>query len=72
MANILYGINGEGSGHSTRSKEVITHLINSGHDVTIATSGRGLNLKKYFPVEEIFGFNFLYTQRKVNKFISFF
>jgi hypothetical protein len=26
MANILYGVNGEGSGHSIRSKEVISHL----------------------------------------------
>ena len=72
MANILYGINGEGSGHSTRSKEVITHLINSGHKVTVATSGRGLNLNKYFPVEEIFGFNFVYTKGRVNEFRSFF
>ena len=27
MANILYGVNGEGAGHSTRAKEVFTHLI---------------------------------------------
>ena len=26
MANILYGVNGEGAGHSTRAKEVLTHL----------------------------------------------
>ena len=34
MANILYGVNGEGAGHSTRAKEVISHLRKKGHAVT--------------------------------------
>ena len=27
MANILYGVNGEGSGHSTRAREVLLPLL---------------------------------------------
>ena len=33
MANILYGVNGEGAGHSTRAKEVLSHLVAKGHVV---------------------------------------
>src|SRR5581483_7136771 len=44
MANILYGVNGEGAGHSTRSKEVIRHLLHRGHAVHVASFDRGLRL----------------------------
>ena len=54
MANILYGVNGEGSGHSTRAKEVLTHLVSQGHTVHVASFDRGLqNLKNDFDVTEI-------------------
>ena len=42
MANILYGVNGEGAGHSTRAKEVLTHLVSRGHQVHVASFDRGL------------------------------
>ena len=42
MANILYGVNGEGAGHSTRSREVILHLQRQGHTVVAASFDRGL------------------------------
>ena len=42
MANILYGVNGEGAGHSTRAKEVLSHLVSNGHTVHVATFDRGL------------------------------
>ena len=41
MANILYGVNGEGSGHSTRAKDVISHLIARGHTVHVVSFDRG-------------------------------
>lgn len=73
MANILYGINGEGSGHWTRSREVISHLVSEGHSVTVATSGRALaNLKGEFPVEEVFGFSFRFTKGRVDELRTFF
>lgn len=66
MANILYGVNGEGAGHSTRSKEVLTHLVTQGHRVHVASFDRGLqNLKSDFDVTEIYGFRFAYVNNRV-------
>lgn len=66
MANILYGVNGEGAGHSTRAKEVLTHLVEKGHKVHVASFDRGLqNLKAQFDVTEIYGFRFAYVNNRV-------
>jgi uncharacterized protein (TIGR00661 family) len=66
MANILYGVNGEGAGHSTRAKEVMTHLVAKGHRVHVASFDRGLqNLKGQFDVTEIYGFRFAYVNNRV-------
>ena len=66
MANILYGVNGEGAGHSTRAKEVLTHLVSQGHSVHVASFDRGLqNLKDNFHVTEIYGFRFAYVNNRV-------
>jgi uncharacterized protein (TIGR00661 family) len=66
MANILYGVNGEGAGHSTRAKEVLTHLVAQGHTVHVASFDRGLqNLKNQFEVTEIYGFRFAYVNNRV-------
>jgi len=66
MANILYGVNGEGAGHSTRAKEVLSHLVAQGHIVHVASFDRGLqNLKPHFDVTEIYGFRFAYLNNRV-------
>ncbi|HKD81305.1 MAG TPA: glycosyltransferase family protein [Candidatus Angelobacter sp.] len=66
MANILYGVNGEGSGHSTRAKEVIRHLQRQGHAVHVVSFDRGLrNLSESFPVTEIFGLRLTYINNRV-------
>ena len=66
MANILYGVNGEGAGHSTRAKEVLSHLTAQGHTVHVASFDRGLqNLKPHFDVTEIYGFRFAYVNNRV-------
>jgi len=66
MANILYGVNGEGAGHSTRAKEVLTHLRAQGHTLHVASFDRGLrNLSDQFEVTEIFGFRFAYVNNRV-------
>jgi uncharacterized protein (TIGR00661 family) len=66
MANILYGVNGEGAGHSTRAKEVLSHLVAQGHTVHVASFDRGLqNLSKRFDVTEIYGFRFAYVNNRV-------
>jgi uncharacterized protein (TIGR00661 family) len=66
MANILYGVNGEGAGHSTRAKEVLTHLVAQGHNVHVASFDRGLqNLKDKFQVTQIYGLRFAYVNNRV-------
>jgi uncharacterized protein (TIGR00661 family) len=66
MANILYGVNGEGSGHSSRAREVITHLEARGHRVHVASFDRGYrNLKDDFDVTEIDGLRLAYVHNRV-------
>ncbi len=66
MANILYGVNGEGAGHSTRSTEVILHLQQRGHTVHVVSFDRGLrNLSQRFEVKEIYGLRFAYVNNRV-------
>src|SRR5581483_4095941 len=66
MANILYGVNGEGSGHSTRAKEVICHLQQQGHVVHVVSFDRGLkNLGGEFEVTEIYGLHLEYVNNRV-------
>jgi uncharacterized protein (TIGR00661 family) len=66
MANILYGVNGEGAGHSTRSREVVRHLLNRGHRVRVASFDRGLkNLQGDFEVVEIDGLRLAYVHNRV-------
>jgi uncharacterized protein (TIGR00661 family) len=74
MANILYGVAGEGMGHATRSKLVIDHLLAKGHKIHIVTSNRSFDfLKKSFPkvsVTEIAGLVLVYEDNKLNNFKS--
>ena len=66
MSNILYGVNGEGSGHSTRAKEVIAHLQQAGHRVHVVSFDRGSrNLSGTCEVTEIFGFRITYVNNQV-------
>lgn len=66
MAKILYGVCGEGSGHSSRAKEVIGHLLEKGHEVKIISYDRGFkNLSQHFEVTEIDGLAFHYKKNEV-------
>jgi uncharacterized protein (TIGR00661 family) len=66
MANVLYGVNGEGAGHSTRSREIILHLQRQGHKVVAASFDRGLrNLSDVCEVLEIHGFHLTYVNNAV-------
>ena len=66
MANILYGVNGEGAGHSTRARAVISHLASTGHNVHVVSFDRGLtNLRDDFEVTEIFGLRLAYVNNQV-------
>jgi uncharacterized protein (TIGR00661 family) len=66
MANILYGVNGEGAGHSSRSREVLAHLQGKGHKIHVASFDRGLkNLAADFEVTEIYGLRLAYADNRV-------
>jgi uncharacterized protein (TIGR00661 family) len=59
-------VNGEGSGHSTRAREVISHLQQQGHKLHIVSFDRGLrNLSESFPVTGIFGLTLAYVNNRV-------
>jgi uncharacterized protein (TIGR00661 family) len=66
---ILYGVTGEGMGHATRSKVILTHLTAQGHQIKIVVSGRAhAYLKKHFPdVEEIIGLHIAYEDNAVKR-----
>lgn len=66
---ILYGVVGEGMGHATRSRVVMQHLLNSGHELEVVVSGRACEfLRRSFPalaVHGITGFNMIYKDNAV-------
>ena len=66
MARILYGVNGEGSGHSTRAQEVLSHLKLKATRCMWLHLIRGLrNLEKDFEVTEIYGLRLAYVNNQV-------
>lgn len=67
MARIVYGVSGEGSGHSSRAREILTHLIQEGHDVKVASYDRGYqNLSDEFDVHKIVGLTIVSQDNKVS------
>lgn len=65
MARIIYGVAGQGFGHSSRSHLIGKHLIDAGHDVMFAASNQSLKyLSQYFGdrVKKIAGLHFIYDQ----------
>ncbi len=69
MATILYGLAGEGMGHATRSKVVIQHLIDKGHDVHVVASNRAYDflLKHFNNTTKIPGLRLKYEENRVKK-----
>lgn len=67
MARIVYGVSGEGSGHSSRSREMILHLEGKGHSVKVVSYDRGYaNLKDDFDVFETEGLHIASSDNKVS------
>jgi uncharacterized protein (TIGR00661 family) len=75
MAKILYGVAGEGFGHSSRSHLTANRLRQAGHDVLFAASNKSYGyLAKYFPgaVTPIHGLTFNYQNGAVSLPKTFF
>ncbi len=67
MARIIYGVSGEGSGHSSRAKVIGQHLIDAGHELKILSYDKGLaNLKDEFDVTEVTGLTIVSIDNKVS------
>ncbi|MDM7919406.1 MAG: glycosyltransferase family protein [Methanosarcina sp.] len=67
MAKIVYGVSGEGSGHSSRASEIIPFLLDQGHQVKVVSYDRGYNnLKNNFDVFETEGLHIASVDNKVS------
>lgn len=70
MAKIIYGVAGEGFGHSSRSHLIGQTFLDAGHDVMFVGSQKSLlYLKQYFGdrVREIFGLSFAFEGERIDK-----
>jgi len=65
--NILYGVVGEGMGHAMRSRVILEHLVEQGHDVEIMASGRAVDFlaKRFEGVNKIHGLHMIYEENRV-------
>ena len=64
---IIYGVSGEGSGHSSRAKEMATHLARQGHQLHIVSYDRGYRvLHELFPATQITGLHIVSRDNKVS------
>jgi uncharacterized protein (TIGR00661 family) len=67
MAKIVYGVSGEGSGHSSRARVVLEHLVKSGHAVKVVTYDRGVrNLGDDFDLFETAGLHIASVNNRVS------
>ena len=63
---ILYGVCGEGYGHSSRAKEIILHLQSNGHKVLIITYGQAYDILKKFNTLKVEGISLLFEEEKLS------
>ena len=69
MARIIYGVAGEGFGHSSRAHLIGQHLIDAGNEVVFVTSRKAYRyLEQYFGprVQEIFGLCLVFSNRQLS------
>ncbi len=64
---IIYGVSGEGSGHSSRAKEMTAHLLGRCHEVKLVSYNRGFrSLRENFDCMEISGLHIVSVDNKVS------
>lgn len=67
MVRVVYGISGEGSGHASRARVVLGHLIARGHDVRAVSYDRGVrDLGGDFDVFETEGLHIATVENRVS------
>ncbi len=64
---IIYGVSGEGSGHSSRAKQMATHLLAAGHEILFVSYNRGYaTLHPLFPCQEVEGLRIISVDNRVS------
>jgi uncharacterized protein (TIGR00661 family) len=72
LAKIVYGVSGEGSGHSSRARVMLEHLIQLGHEAKVVSYDRGYrNLRNDFDVFETEGLHIASSDNRVSKVKTF-
>ena len=67
VAKIVYGVAGEGSGHSSRAREIGSYLVTAGHQVKMVSYDRGYrNLSDTFDVFETEGLHISSADNKIS------
>lgn len=67
MSRIIYGLSGQGFGHSARGHEMLTHLKKKGHELLVLTYAQALGvMAPDFPTLEIPGLGLNYQNNKVD------
>lgn len=67
MARIVYGVSGEGSGHSSRAHAMGSYLQSRGHAIKMMSYDRGLrNLRDHFDVTETAGLHIANKDNRVS------
>ncbi len=69
---VLYGVNGEGMGHATRSEVAIGALLAGGHEVRVMASGAAFRYLsgRLGEVNEIFGPSFAMEQGEIRRWAT--
>ncbi len=64
---IIYGVSGEGSGHSSRAKQMASHLLGAGHELLFVSYNRGYAaLHPLFPCHEVEGLRIISVDNRVS------
>jgi len=67
VSRIIYGVSGEGSGHTSRAREMVRHLLDQGHAVRVVAYDRSYAaLKDEFDCLEIEGLHIVSRDNRVS------
>ncbi len=66
---ILYGVVGEGMGHAMRSRVVLDHLVERGHEVEVMASGRAVDYlrRRFAGINRIHGFHIVTEENRMRR-----
>ncbi len=66
---ILYGVTGEGMGHAIRSRVILEHLFQQGHEVEVVASNRAATFlsERFANVHRIHGLHIVSKENRVRK-----